>query len=133
MVLRVPDAVFAQSVRLVGRGTIDAGPSGLTAGMVGVDVIHDHFEPSVRLRGAPGRRHLVFLGYRMQPNSGISHPDLPMDRSAVIGPMQAARGEAERLDQEVMRGLDVLVDKDRDDRGLDAGAPLSRHAVKLQS
>jgi hypothetical protein len=41
-----------------------------------------------------------------------------MDDAAVLGPMQAARGEAKRSDQEVMGRLDVVVDENGDDRGL---------------
>lgn len=132
MVLGISGAVLAQAVWLICRGTIDASPSGLTAGIVGVDVFHDHFEASVRLRRAPRCRHLVFFGYGMQPDHGVSDPDLAVDHGAVLGPMQAARGEAERPDEEVMSGLDVVVDEDRDDSGLGGGAPLSRHTVKLQ-
>ena len=56
-----------------------------------------------------------------------------MDDHAVLGPMQAARGEAEGLDQEVMGGLDVVVDEDGNDWRLGDGALLNRHAVKVTS
>ena len=91
------------------------------AGVVGVDVGHEDFEAAVGHRSAPGRGHLVLGRHRVQPDGGVAVAHLGVHDGAVVGPVEAARGESERADQEVVGRLDVLVDEHGDDGGLGGG------------
>ena len=116
MVLGVPDAVLTQAVGLIAGFTIDLRPGRLDEAIVRVDVGDTDRQPAVRHGGATRGFHLVVRRSPMEPNGGIAVADLGVDDRAVVEPVQSARGEAERLDQEVVGRLNVLVDEDGDDR-----------------
>ena len=59
VVLRVPDAVLAQAVGLVGRRTVDPCPGRLDAGVVRVDVGNPDGEAALRRGGMKRGAHLM--------------------------------------------------------------------------
>ena len=83
----------------------------------------------MRLGRTPGCRHLVLLGYRVQPDGGVTDPDLPVDNGAILCAVEATRCESECPDQEVVGCLNILVHQDGNDGSLGDGALLSRHLV----
>src|SRR5271154_2777299 len=76
------------------------------------------------------RVHLALGRDAVQPNESVAVADLAVHHGAVVEPVQAAGGEAEGPDQEVMGRLDVLVDEDGHDdagrRGRRAGGVVGR-------
>src|SRR5580704_14948570 len=112
VVLRVADAVLAQSVVLVRRFAVDPRAGRLGVRKVRVDVRHDHLEAAGGSRRAFWRGHLVLRGDRVEPDGAIAGPDFAVHDGSLVGAVQTPGGESEDADQEVVGLLDVLVDED---------------------
>ena len=69
----------------------------------------------------------------VQPDGGVAVADLGVHDGAVVEAVQAAGGEAEHLDEEVVGRLNVLVDEDGDDGGLGGGVVGHGHGSTMRA
>jgi hypothetical protein len=115
MALQIARAVFALAIRLINRLAVDEGTRSAGALEVSIDIINIDKEP--RVPDILGSRsvEMMLCGHSVQPHRRISGADLAMDCLAIGASLDTSRNEPEGLNQEVMRGRDVLIRQNRDD------------------
>ncbi len=91
-------AVVVHSVRLGCRLAVDVRSTCSSTFKVSIDVVHLHVRASAYTRQCTGRKQLVAGGHAMQPNHGITCPDLRVHGNALVISFDAARRKSESLD-----------------------------------
>src|SRR5688500_17791346 len=110
--LGIARAVFALAVRHVLRGGVDFGAGGAGTFVMRVDVVHEDDEAGIR---AVGRGKLAFAVDTVKPDSCGAGANFAVHTLATAIALHAAGFKTECFDQEVVRGLDVSVDKEWND------------------
>lgn len=109
MAFGVPCAVLTLPVGHVRGLVLDGGSRRSGTGEVGVNVVDLDDEPGAgRVHGARGGEPVLSRD-TVQPDRTITRVDLAVDLTAVVVAIDSSGPEPERLDEEVVGGLDVVV------------------------
>lgn len=114
MAFEIARTVFTLAIRLIHGRAIYEGTCSTSTLVVGVDIVHIHEEAGVRDILGSWRVEMMRRSHPVQPHRRISDANLAMDRLTIGASLDTSRDEPEGVNEEVMRGWDVLISQNRD-------------------